>query len=269
MKVTEFEGNILYIEDAFPQAQEFIDNIERYDQDPKTHSVIPAWEDWRDGHPVKVGDSPIAWKQELDPYTKGKQKMFDWDRSISNYNKVWPRPEYAFTDEAHTMVEDTINFIDKPYREILNIWSEKTGNSPLEHVSKNYFLRKYHVDGMIAPHIDKNIDNPLNTMDWSVLFYLNDNYVGGEVSFPDLGVTIKPTAGSALIFPCTAVHTAHQVLSGEKYYIFMVIHSEFGHSTAVVEEYYDLNEMILEHNGMTDHPLFAMYKDRNFSYKKP
>jgi hypothetical protein len=260
MKITEFPGDIFYIEEAFPQAQEFIENIERFNDDPKTHSVIPPWVDWVDGRPVNPSNNNSHWDNKLDPYSKGKQKLFNWDLTESNFNQVWPRPKYVFEDDEHKMIESTIDMIDKPYHEILKFWYEKTGNDPLDHVSKNYFLRKYNVGGMIGPHIDKNADNPLNTMDWSALFYLNDDYEGGEISFPDLDITIKPTAGSALVFPCTAMHLAKAVISGEKYYIFMVIHSEFGHSNALTERYHDMNELILKHKGITDHTLLKLKK---------
>jgi len=252
--------NILYIEDAFPHAKDFIDQIESHDQNPETYAVIPLWEEWRDSRPVKTQGSDIGWDKEVDSYSKGSQKLFDWDRSATNYNLVWPKPKYEFTDNAHILVEGTIDLIDKPYHDILNVWCEKTGNNRLEYVSKNYFLRKYKVGGAIGAHIDKNINNPLNTMDWSVLFYLNDDYEGGEINFPELDITIKPSAGSALIFPCTAVHVAKEVKKGEKYYIFMVIHSEFGYSSGLGEEYHQMNELILKHNGITDHPLLQLPK---------
>lgn len=261
MKITELPGNIFYIEDAFPQAQEFIDNVERYDKDSTTHQVIPEWVDWMDSQPVKAGESSTDWDNDWDDFSKGKQKLFNWDRSTYDENMVWPRPEYIFEDDAHKMLKSTIDMIDKPYQEILKIWSDKTNNETVEYVSKNYFLRKYKVGGDIGPHIDKNDKNPLNTMDWSALFYLNDNYEGGAISFPGLDIKIKPTAGSALIFPCNVPHIAHTVLKGEKYYIFMVIHSEFGHSNALTENYHDMNELILKHKGITDHILLKLSKN--------
>lgn len=257
MKITEFAGNIIYIEDAFPQAKEFIENIEKFNEDPATHSVIPAWIDWMDGRPANPSSDKSHWDFELDSFTKGKEKLFDYDVSLNDKNVFWPRLKYEVLDEPHAMVQDTIDMIDKPYNEILKIWSEKTGNSMPEYVSKNYFLRKYHVGGKIGPHIDKNHENPLNTMDWSVLFYLNDDYKGGEISFPDLDISIKPSAGSAIVFPCTATHLAEMVEDGEKYYIFMVIHSEFGHSTGLKEPYHQLNEAILKYNGITDHAILT------------
>jgi hypothetical protein len=264
MKITELPGNIIYIEDAFTQAKEFINNIEIFNDNPDTYSVIPAWSDWVDGRPANPNKDKTHWDFELDTFTKGKQKLFDYDISINKDNTIWPRIQHTFEDKAHKIVEETINMIDKPYNEILSIWAEKTGNDPLEYVSKNYFLRKYHVGGAIGPHIDKNHKNPLNTMDWSVLFYLNDDYEGGEISFPDLDITIKPTAGSALVFPCTANHAALEVKSGEKYYIFMVIHSEFKYSSALREPYHLLNEEILTYKGITSHPILEHSKNTEY-----
>jgi len=252
--VNELAENIFYIENAFPQAKDFIDNVEKFDQDPNTHSVLPPWKNWHDSIPAK--DENGFWIVVLDKFAKGKEKLFDWDRSLTNNNKVWPRPEIAL-DEQHTLVEPTINMIHEPYLKMLDIWYEKTGNKKLEYVSKNYFLRKYNVGGKIGPHIDKNVDNPANTMDWSVLFYLSDDYTGGEIVFPDLDITLKPSAGSALFFPCNTVHIAEPVTGGNKYYIFMVIHSEMGYSSALNEEYHEMNKLILKYNNMLDHPLLA------------
>jgi hypothetical protein len=255
MIVHELPNGILYIENVFDQAQEFIDKIEEHENDLDTHSVIPAWEDWYDSIPKKISET--EWEMVRDPFTKGKQKLFNWDVSSTNKNRFWPRPKLVL-DEIHKKLEPTVDMINKPYLKILDVWYEKTGNSKLDYISKNYFLRKYHAGGMIGPHIDKNADNPLNTMDWSVLFYLNDDYEGGELFFPDLDITIKPSAGSAIFFPCTTVHVAEPVKDGEKYYIFMVIHTEFGYSSGLGEPYHEMNELILEHKGIKDHPLLDL-----------
>lgn len=254
MIINELSENIFYIENAFPQAKDFIDNVEKFDQDPNTYSVIPQWKDWHDSIPVQ--DEHGFWRLILDDFSKGKEKLFDWDRSLTNNNQMWPRPNIEL-DQIHALIEPTINMLHEPYVKILDFWSEKTGNPKLEYISKNYFLRKYNVGGNIGPHVDKNVNNPANTMDWSVLFYLSGDYTGGEIVFPDLDITLKPAAGSALIFPCNKVHVAEPVTGGDKYYIFMVIHSELGYSSALNEEYHEMNRLILKHKNMLDHPLLT------------
>lgn len=55
----------------------------------------------------------------------------------------------------------------------------------------------------------------------SVLIYLNDDYEGGELYFPRQDVTIKPVAGTMVIFPSIATHPheAKPVTRGTKYAI--------------------------------------------------
>lgn len=53
----------------------------------------------------------------------------------------------------------------------------------------------------------------------SILMYPNDNYVGGEITFPDYDIVIKPRAGDLVIFPGNNYykHTVEMVESGVRY----------------------------------------------------
>jgi prolyl 4-hydroxylase len=50
----------------------------------------------------------------------------------------------------------------------------------------------------------------------TLVFYLNDGFEGGETDFPELGRTIAPRAGRALLFQHRILHEATEVRSGEK-----------------------------------------------------
>jgi hypothetical protein len=76
--------------------------------------------------------------------------------------------------------------------------------------------------GHYKPHIDgeyKFIDDKAPEGEWrrisdrdlSLLIYLNDNYEGGEVVFPDLNMQITPKQGQILIFPSNR-HFLHGVM---------------------------------------------------------
>jgi len=69
----------------------------------------------------------------------------------------------------------------------------------------------------MGPHVDDygNGDDP----NISVVLYLNDDYVGGELFFREQGVKIKPEAGSIVIFPSVEpyYHESLPVESGIKY----------------------------------------------------
>ena len=55
--------------------------------------------------------------------------------------------------------------------------------------------------------------------DVSFLFYLNDQYGGGELEFGDLGLTIKPKKGMMIAFPSYKefAHMVHPVTWGHRY----------------------------------------------------
>tara|TARA_Y100001972_G_scaffold95960_1_gene118265 strand:+ start:1610 stop:2239 length:630 start_codon:yes stop_codon:yes gene_type:complete len=55
--------------------------------------------------------------------------------------------------------------------------------------------------------------------DISFLFYLNDQYGGGELEFGDLGLTIKPKKGMMIAFPSYKefAHKVHPVTWGHRY----------------------------------------------------
>jgi len=52
---------------------------------------------------------------------------------------------------------------------------------------------------------------------FTVLCYLNDDFVGGETSFPSLRFTATPIQGKTLVFPSRFFHSALPVVEGEKF----------------------------------------------------
>lgn len=51
----------------------------------------------------------------------------------------------------------------------------------------------------------------------TLVFYLNEGFEGGETEFPELGQTITPRRGSALVFQHRILHIASEVRRGEKF----------------------------------------------------
>ena len=84
----------------------------------------------------------------------------------------------------------------------------------------------YPVGGHYKGHNDGEIFND-KTRQWektmerdvSFLFYLNDQYGGGELEFYDLGLTIKPKKGMMIAFPSYKdfAHKVHPVTWGHRY----------------------------------------------------
>lgn len=75
------------------------------------------------------------------------------------------------------------------------------------------------------PHADKQLQNgEPNDFPWydlAGLFYLNDDYEGGELYFPDQGIEFKPKPGAAYFFPGDIgySHGVKEITSGIRYVI--------------------------------------------------
>ena len=52
-----------------------------------------------------------------------------------------------------------------------------------------------------------------------IVIYINDDYQGGEISYPDLGLSIKPTAGMLAIHPSDIIHRVLPVSGSPRYII--------------------------------------------------
>ena len=80
---------------------------------------------------------------------------------------------------------------------------------------------------------DQNIDEsehslPNDFVDFSSVFYINDDYKGGELFFPEYDVKIKAKSGSFITWPSNAkyLHGVNKVIDGYRYTIPSMWYSE-------------------------------------------
>ena len=90
-------------------------------------------------------------------------------------------------------------------------------------------LLHYGVGGHYIPHVDSEtlLTDELNLRVWektldrdlSIVYFLNDDFVGGELKFPELDLVIKPKAGTLVCFPSDHhyIHGVNPVSVGHRY----------------------------------------------------
>lgn len=262
MDIEKLSDNVFYIKNAVPLSKEFLKEIESNDNNEKLHGVIPPWQDWVDGTTttkIIKEDGEEEWHQVYNYETgyRGLKKNFNWDVGFHDERSIYPRKNIPSSiDEAHELAAPIVEKIDAPVQEILSLCPKEFGiNFSPEWITKNYTLKKYKKGSSLGSHIDKNVDNPTNTMDWTLLLYLNDEYEGGNLVFTDLNISLKPEAGSALLFSCTEPHMAEKVLRGEKAFIFLFIHSEYGVCSAEQEDHRSFIEQVKNNRNSATHLL--------------
>ena len=94
---------------------------------------------------------------------------------------------------------------------------------PIKNIEPTQFLH-YNVGGKYNVHNDSEdfVNGKLarvSERDISILIYLNDDYEGGELEFPDWGMSMKPKAGTLIAFPSYIdfSHRVHPVTKGERF----------------------------------------------------
>jgi hypothetical protein len=77
----------------------------------------------------------------------------------------------------------------------------------------------------LTPHIDNaELDGSSNYTPWrhfSTMIYLNDDFKGGDIYWPNLNKTVKPRKGMMIVFPSDAVflHGVTEIEEGTRYTI--------------------------------------------------
>ena len=73
----------------------------------------------------------------------------------------------------------------------------------------------------MAPHRDHRFadgtPNRTPWREWAGVIYLNDDYIGGALTFPESGETYRPVAGTLVMFPATHLHGVEPAANGPRY----------------------------------------------------
>jgi len=82
-------------------------------------------------------------------------------------------------------------------------------------------------DKGVPVHHDSG-DGPVDKVSYGMIYYLNSDYDGGELFYPNLGLSIKPKANSLLIHPGAKEyeHGVKDVISGTRYCITLFAERE-------------------------------------------
>lgn len=86
------------------------------------------------------------------------------------------------------------------------IWNYRTMYSLNLQRDEGFRVLKYGRGAEYKGHIDHHPDNKRVL---SIIGFLNDDFTGGEVVFPLIGVTVKPKAGSIILFPSNFPYYHH------------------------------------------------------------
>jgi len=210
------EEKIYYYEDGVKDFDLLMNTIDELDK-LEEGSESSTWFDW-----TASNDKNFIY---------GSTKTFDIAQ-INNLEEPY-KSKMAF---VYKTIMDSFYDVSKDYATAL-------GDNDEPRLFPTFNIKKYAVGTSMGAHFDQ-LDGD-QTLRYSLVMYLNDDFEGGEISFtmsdyqgvlhrttphPDydhpenaelMDFSVKPKAGSIIIFPSSAPyhHTAHLVKTGFKYMV--------------------------------------------------
>ena len=131
------------------------------------------------------------------------------DQRVTDYIDI-----QGIEDQVTKIVADAYGKFIEPHYSVALEWHEYPE------------ILRYKPGGYYTPHADAdNWDNTHQSWsrvinrDLSVLVYLNDNFTGGALEFPNFGFRLQPKAGMMVCFPSDHryVHSAKPTTEGTRY----------------------------------------------------
>ena len=190
-------NQMFYFTDVLSVPKKYIEHLENLDNNEFSYPYVEKWKTWN----ASNDDSKIY----------GQKKHINLPKNLSLDNNLNQKILYVIN-----AIKETHHLCSNTYTKILNIKKPTVIN--------HYAINKYFSGESMGLHVDsyENSDEKRFT----ILIYLNDDYEGGEIEFPNQNIKFKPQAGSALIFPTQEpyAHKSYDVLNGFKYFVL----GEFG-----------------------------------------
>jgi hypothetical protein len=118
--------------------------------------------------------------------------------------------------------KDLYEYVELVFHNAITEYLNQSQKSILDYLAfDGYKINSWKTGVSLPPHVDsiqygvhKQSLGPRPTI--NVLAYLTDDYEEGEMFFPKLDISIKPKAGSVVIFDSDLIHAVNAVKSGDR-----------------------------------------------------
>jgi predicted 2-oxoglutarate/Fe(II)-dependent dioxygenase YbiX len=168
-------------------------------------------------------------RHHIETSQKTDLSVFDPQKSNQTGGKEW-RVDKNIRDTQHVemgpLFPKIVELFKDTVREIINpFYQVQISESEIPQILS------YGVGGHYCPHIDGESlwQTPTGELIWkkstdrdlSMVFYLNDDFEGGDFIFPDLKIRVRPEPGMLICFPSNRYykHGVEPVTKGKRYSI--------------------------------------------------
>ena len=163
---------------------------------------------------AKIGNSTenIQYIEDVLP-EKDHKALIDYIKIAESWEE---EPWRAVTIKSENLPEKIIDILNKVF-ELVYKKSVELYNVEINPFSKSgLHLVKFVKGFYLVPHVD-TLSSEGNHI--ASVYYINDDYTGGEINFPDHNLEIKPKPNSLIIFPGNEnyLHEVREILDNNRY----------------------------------------------------
>jgi hypothetical protein len=174
---------------------------------------------------------------------KEGESRFDWIFGYVGYSEK--RPSYRDCEDIK--IAEIKNPINETQNLVSSLWNDLkiSQNIAVEDYCSRYNIKMNYWEVMNCirygekQHFQEHADHGFSySATVSLVAYVNDDYEGGNLYFPKIGLDIKPKAGDLYIFPSTYLfsHRAMPVESGTKFSIVtMLDYNDHSHKQEFIQ----------------------------------
>ena len=135
---------------------------------------------------------------------------------VKNAEDWKEQPWLARTVESQNLPEEIFEILNKAselvYKKITDFYDIAINPHRQSRLHVVKFVKGFY----LVPHVD-TLSSEGNHI--ASVYYINDDYSGGEIDFPDHSLKIKPKANSLIIFPGNEnyVHGVNKIIDNDRY----------------------------------------------------
>lgn len=171
-------------------------------------------------------------KDEMDFLETAAKSLTIWDVTQSHKNengtvvydsdywkdRVATRPTLDKNDpNIGPVIEGLVKRLKPVVEDFFNVVAQPTGQTIVKWNPGQF--QKPHADKELHDGADAGLPNDFPNYDIASLFYINDDYDGGELYFPNQGIQFKPKKGAAYFFPgdMNYIHGITEIGGSQRY----------------------------------------------------
>jgi len=147
----------------------------------------------------------------------------NWTDEAGHYHEFWEGKSLPISesDELVKLVAEQLQHKIKALYEL--VYPELKGQVSYSYI---HTINRFRAGHSMPVHWDRGPYEENNTILHGVVVYLNDDYQGGEIYYPEKDIVIKPKKCSLVMHPGNEEyqHGVKEVINGDRYAVTLFIH---------------------------------------------